>query len=92
MIDEDTTMYGLMIQRQRHAWVQVRAADGEVQMRPTAGNFMGNRFVPGAFALTAAQVQCRQAGERQRSQKTSETSPMDRKRPDPCGHFHGNVR
>ena len=44
--------HDLFLQRQRNACVDIQAANGHVQLRPTMGNLMGDRFVPSAFALT----------------------------------------
>ena len=41
-----------LLQRQRNSCVDVHAADGVLQVRPTTGNLVGDRFVPSAFALT----------------------------------------
>ena len=48
----DHPYHDLFLQRQRNACVDIQAANGHVQLRPTMGNLMGDRFVPSAFALT----------------------------------------
>ena len=42
----------LFLQRQRNACVDVQAADGIFQIRPTVGNLIGDRFIPSVFSLT----------------------------------------
>ena len=49
---EEHPYHDLFLQRQRNACVDIQAANGHVQGRPTVGNLMGHRFVPCAFALT----------------------------------------
>ena len=48
----DHPYHDLFLQMQRNACVDIQDANGHVQLRPTMGNLMGDRFVPCAFALT----------------------------------------
>ena len=49
---EEHPYHDVFLQRQRNACVDILAANGHVQLRPTTGNLMGDRFVPCEFALT----------------------------------------
>ena len=49
---DDHPHHDLFLQRQRNACVDIQAANGHNQLRPTMGIQMGDRFVPSAFALT----------------------------------------
>ena len=49
---EEHSLHDLFFRRQRNACVDVQAANGSIQLRPTMENLIGDRFFPGAFALT----------------------------------------
>ena len=49
---EDHPMHDLFFQRQRNACIDVKAANGMIQVRATMENLMGDRFIPSLFSLT----------------------------------------
>ena len=50
--NEEHPMHDLFLQRQRSACVDIEAADGLLQVRPTMGNLMGDGYIRSVFSLT----------------------------------------
>ena len=73
--NEEHPMHDLFLQRQRNASVDIEAADGLLQVRPTMGNLMGDRYIWSVFSLTYRRPFTRfAAGRISRSKKCTPTS------------------
>ena len=77
--NEEHPMHDLFLQRQRIACVDIEAADGLLQIRPTMGNLMGDRYIPSVFSLTHRRPLTRYAAGR--ISRSKDARPLLRKLP-----------